>query len=183
MTVTGSAATGMIVAVLVLLGLTAVLGLFLASRGERVRSAWGGVLLALLVTVAGGVAWIAGDVSERLVEAAALAAVLAAVAAGGPVTTAVLRAADPASVGVAGGPQDPDVLRGGAWIGLLERAAVATALLAGSAEALVVVLAVKGLGRYAELRSPAAAERFIIGTLASALWAAACVGVAVLVRN
>ena len=41
-------------------------------------------------------------------------------------------------------------------------------MLAGSAEGLVVVLAVKGLGRYAELRAPAAAERFIIGTLASA---------------
>jgi hypothetical protein len=183
MTVTGSAATGVTIAVLVLLGLTVVLGLVLASRGERVRGAWGAVLLALFVAVAGGLAWVAGDVSDRLVEAAALAAVGAAVAAGGPVTTAVLRAADPDSVGVAGGAQDPDVLRGGAWIGVLERAAVAAALLAGSAEALVVVTAVKGLGRYAELRAPAAAERFIIGTLASALWAAACVGVAVLVRG
>jgi hypothetical protein len=60
---------------------------------------------------------------------------------------------------------------------------VASALLVGSAEGLVVVLAVKGLGRYAELRAPAAAERFIIGTLASALWAAACGGVTVLVRS
>ena len=30
--------------------------------------------------------------------------------------------------------------------------------------------------------SPAAAERFIIGTLVSGLWAAACVGVAMLLR-
>jgi len=45
-----------------------------------------------------------------------------------------------------------------------------------------VVLAVKGLGRFAELRAPAAAERFIVGTLASGLWAAACVGVAALLR-
>ena len=96
--------------------------------------------------------------------------------------TAVLAAADPRSVGVTGGPQDPDILRGGAWIGVLERAAVAVSLLAGSAEGLVVVAAVKGLGRYAELRAPAAAERFILGTLASALWAAACVGVALLLR-
>lgn len=183
MTASGTAATGLGVVVLVLLGLTAVLGLFLAARGERVRHAWGTVFLVLFVAVAAGLAWVAGDVSDRLVELAAVAAVLAAVAAGGPVTTAVLRAADPAAVGVAGGPQDPDVLRGGAWIGVLERAAVASALLAGSAEGLVVVLAVKGLGRYAELRAPAAAERFIIGTLASALWAAACVGVAVLLRS
>ena len=62
-------------------------------------------------------------------------------------------------------------------------AAVAATLLAGSAEGLVVVLAVKGLGRYSELRAPAAAERFILGTLASALWAAGCVGVAVLLRG
>jgi hypothetical protein len=57
------------------------------------------------------------------------------------------------------------------------------ALLAGSAEGLAVVLAVKGLGRFAELRAPAAAERFIVGTLASGIWAAGCVGVAVLLRG
>jgi hypothetical protein len=183
MTASGTAATGLVIAVLVLLGLTAVLGLLLAARGERVRRVWGAVLLALFVAIAAFLAWLAADVSESLVAWAAVAAVFAAIAAGGPVTTAVLRAADPSAVGVAGGPQDPDVLRGGAWIGILERAAVASALLAGSAEGLVVVLGVKGLGRYAELRAPAAAERFIIGTLASALWAAACVGVALLVRN
>jgi hypothetical protein len=75
------------------------------------------------------------------------------------------------------------VLHGGAWIGVLERAAVAGNLLAGWPEGLAVVLAVKGLGRYAELKAPAAAERFILGTLASALWAAACVGVVVLLRR
>jgi hypothetical protein len=170
-------------AVLVLLGITAALGLLLALRGERVQRPWGALVLALLLAAAALLAWLAGDVSDRREEAVALAAGLAAIVGGGPVTTAVLRVADPAATGVAGGPQDPDILRGGAWIGLLERAAVAAALLAGSAEGLVVVLAVKGLGRYAELRAPAAAERFIIGTLASALWAAACIGVAVLVRG
>ena len=48
---------------------------------------------------------------------------------------------------------------------------------------LAIVLAVKGLGRYPELRSQedtGAAERFIIGTFTSVLWAVACVGVAVL---
>jgi hypothetical protein len=176
-------ATAAGVAVLVLLGVAAVLGLLLTVRGERVRHPWGALALAVLAAVAALFAWLAGDVPDRLEEAVALVAALAAVVGGGPVTTAVLRAADPAATGVTGGPQDPDVLRGGAWIGLLERAAVAAALLAASAEGLVVVLAVKGLGRYAELRAPAAAERFIIGTLASALWAAAAVGVAVLVRD
>ena len=42
---------------------------------------------------------------------------------------------------------------------------------------------VSGLGRYAELDGPAAAERFIVGTLASVLWAAERVGVAVLLRS
>ena len=171
------------IAVVALLALVAVLGLLLTARGERVRSWWGALFLAVLLAVAGALAWAGGDATGPLVEMAAVASVLAAVAGGGPVATAVLRAADPAEVGVSGGPQDPMILRGGAWIGVLERAAVAVSLLARSAEGLVVVHAVKGLGRYAELRAPAAAERFILGTLASALWAAACVGVALLLRH
>jgi hypothetical protein len=171
------------IAVVALLALVAVLGLLLTARGERVRSTWGALFLVLLLAVAGALAWAGGHATSRLVEVAAVASVLAAVAGGGAVATAVLRAADPAAVGVSGGPQDPTILRGGAWIGVLERAAVAASLLVGSAEGLVVVLAVKGLGRYAELRAPAAAERFILGTLASALWAAACVGVALLLRH
>jgi hypothetical protein len=170
-------------AVLVLLGLTAVLGLLLTTQGERVRPPWAALFLAVLLALAAALAWAGGDAPSGVREVAALGAVLAAVAGGGPVATAVLRAADPAAVGVTGGPQDPTILRGGAWIGVLERAAIAASLLAGSADGLLVVLAVKGLGRYAELRAPAAAERFILGTLASALWAGACVGVALLLRS
>jgi hypothetical protein len=169
-------------AVVVLLGLTAVCGILLTAQGERVRPAWAAVVPGFLLALAGALAWAGGNASDGLAETAAVAGLVAAVAGGGPVATAVLRVADPAAAGVGGGPQDPEILRGGAWIGVLERAAVAATLLVGSAEGLVVVLAVKGLGRYAELRSPAASERFILGTLASALWAAACVGVAVLVR-
>ena len=171
------------VAVLVLLGLAAAAGLLLTARGERLRPRWGAALLSALLAVAGVLAWAAGRPPHGLLQGVTLAAVLAAVAGGGPVATAVLQAADPAAVGVAGGPQDPEILRGGAWIGALERAAVAGTLLVGWPEGLAVVLAVKGLGRYAELRAPAAAERFIVGTLASGLWAVACVGVAVLVRS
>lgn len=69
-------------------------------------------------------------------------------------------------------------LRGGEWIGLLERAAVFICILVGSASGLGIILAIKGLGRYAELRTPnlAKGERFIIGTLLSWLWAGACAG-------
>ncbi len=173
----------MSVATLVVHASTPVAGLVLTARGERLRSPWGAAALTVLLGVAAVLAWIAGGATDGIEEGAAIASVLVAVLGGGPVATAVLRAADPAAAGVSRGPQDPDVRRGGTWIGLLERAAIAATLLASSAEGLVVVLAVKGLGRYAELRAPAAAERFIIGTLASALWAAACVGVAVLLRG
>lgn len=73
-----------------------------------------------------------------------------------------------------------EVLRGGLLIGFLERGAVALAILAGQPVAIAYVVAIKGLGRYPELKeAPGASERFIIGTLASMLWSAA---VAVLVK-
>ena len=81
------------------------------------------------------------------------------------------------------------VLRGGQWIGYLERGAVAATLLASFPEGLALVLAVKGVGRYPELRDAGssgrnadAPEEFIIGTLASLLWAAAAAGTAALLR-
>jgi hypothetical protein len=169
---------------LVLLALTSALGLLFTARGERTRPAWGAVALASLLGAAALVAWLAGPAPDGVAEGGVLAATLAAVIGGGPVATAVLRAADPREVGAHGGPADPDILRGGAWIGVLERAGVAVTLLADWPEGLAIVLAVKGLGRYNELRTTtAAAERFILGTLVSALWAAACVGAAVLLRQ
>jgi hypothetical protein len=59
--------------------------------------------------------------------------------------------------------------------------AVFGSLVAGLPEGIAVVLAVKALGRYPELRIDAArttdrsgvGERFIIGTMISLLWAAA----------
>jgi hypothetical protein len=71
-------------------------------------------------------------------------------------------------------------LRGGALIGVLERLAVTGAVLAGAAPGIALVVAVKALGRYPELRTAGASERFIIGTLASLLWAAAVAGTGVL---
>lgn len=71
------------------------------------------------------------------------------------------------------------LLRGGTTIGYLERVAAVIGIVAGFPEALAVIVAVKGVGRFSELASAEARERFIIGTLASLLWA--CV-VAALVR-
>ena len=72
------------------------------------------------------------------------------------------------------------ILRGGAIIGILERFAVCLAILVGEPVSIAYVVAIKGLGRFAELKAtPVAAERFIIGTLTSMLWAA---GVAALAK-
>ncbi|MGM7667357.1 hypothetical protein [Microbacterium sp. A93] len=121
-------------------------------------------------------------------------AVVAATAGGGAPTTAILQlsfnASHPEHQRVLTGPdgqkifneelEAQPVLRGGAWIGVLERLAVASTLIMGWPEGLAIILAVKALGRYAELGKSGAAERFILGTFSSQLWACACVGVAVL---
>lgn len=67
-----------------------------------------------------------------------------------------------------------EVLRGGATIGYLERFGVAGAILVGQPAAVAIIVAVKGLGRFTELDSAAARERFIVGTLGSLIWAAVC---------
>ncbi|SSC25524.1 Hypothetical protein KLENKIAIHU_4148, partial [Klenkia terrae] len=168
-------------------------------RGDRRRGTVTAVVLVVLVAAAAGAAWAGDPATPWLRSTVALAAVAAAGLGGGPVVTAVLAAADPgravasvgkppgtgpgAAGGLAGGAAgvaDPDVLRGGAWIGVLERLALTATLLLGWPEGVPVVLAVKGLGRFAELKETPAAERFIIGTLTSVLWAGACAGVAVL---
>ena len=64
-----------------------------------------------------------------------------------------------------------EVLRGGTTIGYLERLGVAVAIVAGYPEAIAVVVAIKGIGRFSELAAAEARERSIIGTLASLLWA------------
>jgi hypothetical protein len=140
------------------------------------------LVVGVLTVVSGGLAAPDSLVGRLLVvELFAIA-----VAGGGPVTATVLWLVDRGSSRTdmegAG-----EVLRGGAWIGAFERAAVFATLAAGWPEGLAVVLALKGLGRYSELRgnpaSPAGppavggvAERFIIGTFASVLWAVAAAG-------
>jgi len=117
-------------------------------------------------------------------------AVTASAAGGGPLTVAILACASYSTTPRVREPGRPDptpaedVLRGGAWIGTLERLAVSAALIAGWPEGIAVVLAVKGLARYPELRSPGAgaSERFIIGTFTSVLWAAACAVTVLLLR-
>lgn len=112
-----------------------------------------------------------------------------AVVAGGRAVLAVFarveRSQGPASA-TTGEPTPPpiaaaaQVLRGGAWIGTLERLAVYGTLVAGYPEGIAIALALKGLARYPELKATTsgAAERFIIGTFVSVMAAAACAGLA-----
>jgi hypothetical protein len=73
-----------------------------------------------------------------------------------------------------------EVLRGGAAIGYLERLAIVAAIVVGHPEVIAAVIAVKGLGRFSELDSAEARERFIIGTLTSLIWAAVCAAIIIL---
>jgi hypothetical protein len=163
------------VLLVVLAVVCASLGLLL-RRGQRAWAAVTVVFLALPLALA----WLGDDhgTDETATRAIALVAGVLAVVGGGLVTTQVLGMVETEGVRRAG-----DVLRGGAWIGSLERLAVFVTLIAGWGPGLAIVLAVKGLGRYPELRNQedtGAAERFIIGTFTSVLWAAACAGLAVL---
>jgi hypothetical protein len=67
-----------------------------------------------------------------------------------------------------------EVLRGGLTIGILERIATTASILAGVPEAIAVIIAIKGVGRFSELGASDAQERFIIGTFVSLGWAAVC---------
>jgi hypothetical protein len=186
--------------VLVLLGAALVFALIGWSPYGRTI----GPPLALLTL---GAAAVLASVSEELSTGRWTTTVLVALAGllsvvgGGPLTTRIFAIVDRADqtsqasrAGEPGQPDQPDretldqagrVLRGGAWIGALERLAVFAGLAAGFPEGVAVVLALKGVGRFPDLRadggSGAATERFIIGTFASVLWAAACAGVVALV--
>lgn len=65
-------------------------------------------------------------------------------------------------------------LRGGLWIGLVERFATSAAVVFGQPGLIAVIVAVKGLGRFKELSTPEASEKFVLGTLTSLTWAALC---------
>ena len=100
----------------------------------------------------------------------AIAAAIIAALIGWPLVPLLLRLthAGPGSKPERTGAEDVEVLRGGLWIGIVERALIAVAIVLGRPELMAVVIAVKGLGRFAEIKSSAAAgERFIIGTFVS----------------
>jgi hypothetical protein len=186
-------------AVLAVLATASLVLALLAIRAPRpalVGPAAGALAAAVVLGLA-----LLGPGSPLVVGYLGIAMVALAVLGGGSASTVVLSLATRGSVppGAFGGilvpprghEDDPsalrrptrEVLRGGATIGMLERLAVVAVILAGYPEALAVVIAIKGVGRFSELGEAAEArERFIIGTLVSWLWAATCAAVVLVVR-
>ncbi|MEU8224557.1 hypothetical protein [Kribbella sp. NPDC048915] len=160
---------------------------WIPKSGSTLQIVISAAMLACLGTV--GVLLLVGDGvadwAERWWNVLLLVAGALAVSGGGPLTTSVMALADKGSTRAQSTQKAGEVLRGGALIGALERMAIYAALVSGWPEGIAVVLAIKGLARYPELRSPdqpasvtpqAVAERFIIGTFTSVLWAVTCAG-------
>lgn len=117
-----------------------------------------------------------------LITSQVLAVILAAAAGGYPVRVVLHSGGIPTrSDNFDDLPDQAALLRGGRVIGVLERTAVAVCLLLAWPAGLAIVLAVKSLARFPELREHPASEQFILGTFASVLWAAAAAGTGYLV--
>lgn len=177
-----------LVAIFLFLALCAALVLVVVSlrrpRGAPLLIAAGLVVLCLLTTSV-----LPYDVPLLFGAALALMATALATVGGDPFTRWVLAVADGGRTaeGTRGGilvelmaentpPRQEEILRGGLTIGYLERVSVTLGILAGFPAVIAVVVAVKGVGRFTELATPAARERFIVGTLSSLLWASAVAG-------
>jgi hypothetical protein len=143
------------------------------------------VVLTLLALLTG--AALSAPAAAPVTALVTVAALVLAVAGGSVITRAVLdRVSFDEPEGTHGGLVAADGrerLRGGEVIGLLERLAVAGAIVAGFPEALAVIIAIKGVGRFTELETGAVRERFIVGTLTSWVWAATAAGIVLLVRS
>lgn len=182
-----------VVAVFVFLALCGALVLVTVSvrRPRTVPLLVAGGLVALCLVVVAVLPWRLSPVVGAVI---ALLAVALATFGGDPFVRWVLSIADGgktaegdrggilvelmADRGTTGGaPRQEEILRGGTTIGYLERVAAALSIVAGFPAAIAVLVALKGIGRFSELATPAARERFIVGTLASLLWACAVAGI------
>lgn len=142
---------------------------------QSVLACLGLVLVAVVAAI--GLAWTADAAWLRVVLVAAI--VLVGTAHGSSVVAVAFRIADPPrprTIDLPGGPPSrrgddlqppPGTMRGGAMIGVLERAATIVALASGQPGAIAVVVAVKAIGRFGELDGPVMRERFLVGSLAS----------------
>jgi hypothetical protein len=162
---------------------TAVVAVLAWRRPARLLTILAIALLAVTVVVA---AVLPEPAPTVVAVITAIAAIAIGVAGGSPVVRLLLdRTIFDEQEGVHGGivVGEREVLRGGEVIGLLERLAVIGSIVAGYPEALAVIIAIKGVGRFTELESGPARERFIIGTLGSWIWAAAAAGLVLLTAS
>ncbi|MGV8876194.1 MAG: hypothetical protein ACOH1K_01645 [Rhodoglobus sp.] len=175
--------TGWWIAVLILT-IGAIGAAMIATRTERYPLATAALMpiaLALILGATGNP--LPSDVPGLIILSSAALVALATIA-GSPLVALVLSLASyPAPRGQHGGilvaddnspVPEREILRGGATIGYLERFAFIGSLMVGQPGAIAVIVAIKGLGRFAELENAAARERFIIGTLVSLVWAGLC---------
>jgi hypothetical protein len=146
------------------------------------RPAWLALILGSEVSLTAVVAWlsaISGPLSPPWSWMAAGIGAIAAVLCGNAVVLSVFGLIDASAR--PGSPRvQRTILRGGAWIGALERLVLLGTLLARWPEGIAAIVAVKAFARYPELRAgqgTGVTERFIIGTFASLGWAAACAGI------
>lgn len=174
----------MIIQWLVLI-LLAVVGVLPTVTLKARTQSWGlpAVQVATL-SLAGVLAPLASELTGFPRASAIVLGVLAAAGGASPVVRAVFRLAGrardngpPPPVQNPPPPAPQNVLRGGGVIGVLERISVAAAILTHWPAGIAIVLAVKGLARYPELRESQVSEQFIIGTFTSVLWASGCSGV------
>jgi len=179
-----------IVVIFLFLALCAALVLVTVSlrRPSAVPLLVAGGLVTLCLIVVAVLPW---NISPLFGAVIALLAVALATFGGNPFVRWVLQVADGGRTpdGPRGGilvelmteppapPRQEEILRGGTTIGYLERLAAALSIIAGFPAAIAVIVALKGVGRFTELATPAARERFIVGTLASLLWACAVAGI------
>lgn len=170
-----------------LLGASLLALLTVAVAWRRPGSTLSAALLLVLTALAAAAAGtLRNKGTPDVVWSAAIAVAcgLCAALGGGPLTYGVFTLVDRAS-STDGAPRPSirgagQVLRGGAWIGTLERTAVFAALVCRWPEGIALTVALKGLGRYPELRNEehsGIAERFLIGTFTSVLWACAWAGI------
>ena len=175
------------VALAVWLGLAAASGVLWVTqlggiRPLAARPAGLALVLGCEVVLTVVVAWlsaISGPLTPPWSWIAAGIGAIAAVLGGNAVVLSVFGLADASAR--PGSPRvQRTILRGGAWIGALERLAMVGTVLAGWPEGIAAIVAVKAFARYPELKTgqgTGATERFIIGTFASLGWAAACAGI------
>jgi len=160
----------------------AVLSLVAAAITLRTPRRWLVVVSAATLVIAVLMVAVPHPAANTLVASLiGVAALAISATGGGPAVMLVLALASRGSVteGSHGGilvneSSRHEVLRGGTTIGLFERFATTAAIMAGFPEAVAVVVAIKGVGRFTELDASEARERFIIGTLVSLVWACAC---------